>query len=104
MVFHGKKGELRQRYREGMEDQLGALGLVVNVIILWNTRYTGATLDWLRELGEETATVDVARLSPLKHGHINVLGRYHFEVAEDVAAGALRPLRDPDAISIDWAF
>ena len=26
-VFHGKQGELRQRYREGQEDQLGALGL-----------------------------------------------------------------------------
>ena len=30
-VFHGKQGELRQRYREGQEDQLGALGLVVNI-------------------------------------------------------------------------
>jgi Tn3 transposase DDE domain len=30
-VFHGKRGELRQRYREGQEDQLGALGLVVNI-------------------------------------------------------------------------
>ena len=29
-VFHGQRGELRQRYREGQEDQLGALGLVVN--------------------------------------------------------------------------
>lgn len=33
-VFHGKRGELRQRYREGQEDQLGALGLVVNIIVL----------------------------------------------------------------------
>ncbi len=29
-VFHGQRGQLRQRYREGQEDQLGALGLVVN--------------------------------------------------------------------------
>ena len=34
VVFHGKRGELRQRYREGQEDQLGALGLVVNMITL----------------------------------------------------------------------
>jgi len=33
-VFHGRKGELRQRYREGMEHQLGALGLVVNALVL----------------------------------------------------------------------
>jgi hypothetical protein len=26
-VFDGKQGELRQRYREGQEDQLGALGV-----------------------------------------------------------------------------
>src|SRR5262249_47459978 len=25
-VFHGKRGELRQRYRQGQEDQLSALG------------------------------------------------------------------------------
>jgi len=28
-VFYGQKGELRQRYREGQEEQLNALGLVV---------------------------------------------------------------------------
>jgi len=33
-VFHGQRGELRQRYREGQEDQLGVLGLVVNAIVL----------------------------------------------------------------------
>jgi hypothetical protein len=27
VVFSGKRGELRQRYREGQEDQRGALGL-----------------------------------------------------------------------------
>jgi TnpA family transposase len=29
VVFGGRRGEPRQRYREGQEDQLGALGLVV---------------------------------------------------------------------------
>ena len=38
-VFHGRRGELRQRYREGQEDQLSALGVVVNIIMLWNTLY-----------------------------------------------------------------
>jgi TnpA family transposase len=33
-VFHGKKGELYERYHKGMEDQLGALGLVLNCIVL----------------------------------------------------------------------
>jgi TnpA family transposase len=43
-VFHGKRGELRQRYRQGQEDQLSALGLIVNVIVLWNTIYMDAAL------------------------------------------------------------
>lgn len=33
-VFHGKHGQLYQRYREGQEDPLRALGLVVNMIVL----------------------------------------------------------------------
>ncbi len=36
-VFYGQRGEIRKKYREGQEDQLGALGLVVNIIVLWNT-------------------------------------------------------------------
>jgi TnpA family transposase len=43
-VFHGQRGELRQGYREGQEDQLGALGLVVNAIVLWNTLSMEAAL------------------------------------------------------------
>ena len=42
VVFHGRRGELRQRYRDGQEDQLGTLGLVVNLIFLWNTIYMDA--------------------------------------------------------------
>jgi len=38
---------------------------------------------------------DVARLSPLIHAHINMLGRYSFAMPESVARGELRPLRDP---------
>ena len=95
VIFHGHKGELRQRYREGQEDQLGALGLVLNILVLWNTRYIEAALNRLRADGVETKPEDVARLSPLAHEHINMLGRYHFTLAEPIVRGELRPLRDP---------
>ena len=94
-VFHGKRGELRQHYREGQEDQLGALGLVLNMIVLWNTIYMEAALNHLRRDGYLVRDEDVARLSPLLHEHINMLGRYSFSVPEAVANGELRPLRDP---------
>ena len=95
VVFHDKRGELRQRYREGQEDQLGALGLVVNMIVLWNTIYIQAALDQLRAEGFTVLDEDVARLSPLGHDHINMLGRYSFAVPESVTRGELRPLRNP---------
>jgi TnpA family transposase len=94
-VFHGKRGELRQRYREGQEDQLGALGLLVNVIVLWNSLYMDAALNQLRAEGYEVRDEDVARLSPLGFEHINMLGRYAFTLPETVARGEMRPLRNP---------
>lgn len=90
-VFHGQKGELRQRYREGMEDQLSALGLVVNAIVLWNTRYIQVALDELRSIGHPVNDEDVARLTPLLHEHVSMLGKYDFTLSEDVAQGNLRP-------------
>ena len=80
-VFHGKRSELCQRYREGQEDQLSALGLVVNIIVLWNTIYIDAALSQLRQEGFLVRDEDVARLSPFIHErHINLLGRYSFAV------------------------
>jgi hypothetical protein len=43
---------------------------------------------------------DVARLSPLKHANLNVLGRYSFR-ASAPAGGALRSLRDPATADTD---
>ena len=100
-VFHGKRGELRQRYREGQEDQLGALGLVVNVIVLWKTIYMDAALNQLRAEGFDVRAEDVARLSPLGFEHINMLGRYAFTLPDAVARGELRPLRNPAAHGTD---
>ena len=86
---------MRQRYREGQEDQLGALGLVVNALILWNTRYMDAALNHLKIQGFEPKAEDLARLSPLRSRHFNVLGRYHFTVTDSVLKGEMRPLRNP---------
>jgi TnpA family transposase len=93
-VFHGRKGELRHGYREGMEDQLGALGLVLNCITLWNTVYLDRVLDALRAGGYPVLDDDIARLSPYLRKHLNVHGHYSFQLP-DLADGR-RPLRDPD--------
>ena len=54
-----------------------------------------ATLTQLRVNGDSVNNADVARLSPLLHEHINMMGRYSFSMPEAVAKAELRPLRDP---------
>nr|WP_079046136.1 Tn3 family transposase [Carbonactinospora thermoautotrophica] len=43
-IFHGRAGQLYQHYYDGMEDQIGALGLVLNAVVLFNTRYMDAAV------------------------------------------------------------
>ncbi len=91
-ICHGQYGEIRKRYREGQEDQLGALGLVLNSVTLWNTVYMQASLDHLKQNSKKIMEEDVARLSPFQRSHINVLGHYSFTLSEQVVLGQLRPL------------
>jgi hypothetical protein len=58
---------------------------LVNMIVLWNTIYMEAILNQLRLERHQVYEVDVARLSPLIHDHINMLGRYSFAMPETVA-------------------
>ncbi|MFI9438344.1 Tn3 family transposase [Streptosporangium sp. NPDC052375] len=93
-VFHGRKGELREAYHSGMEDQLGALGLVVNAITLWNTAYLDMILGRLHADGYPVREADVARLHLYWHRHINVAGHYSF-TPPDLDSDGRRALRDP---------
>ena len=62
-ICRGNRGQIRQAYREGQEDQLAALGLVLNAVVLWNTRYLDAIIEHLRGSGQPVHDEDVARLS-----------------------------------------
>jgi TnpA family transposase len=94
-IAFGNRGQLRQRYREGMEDQLGTLGLALNAVIWWNSLYIDAAVARLRADGFPATEEMCARLSPICYDHINFLGRYAFTSA-DVESG-LRPFHEPAA-------
>ncbi|WP_354236953.1 Tn3 family transposase [Arthrobacter sp. UYEF3] len=94
-IFHGRKGELHRAYREGQEDQLGALGLVLNCVTLWNTVYLDRALETLRAQGHSIAEEDEARLSAYLRRHINVHGHYSFQLPD--LGGSWRAFRDPDS-------
>lgn len=91
IICHGQRGEIRKRYTEGQEDQLGALGLVTNAVVLWNTIYMQAALEQI-EGSNKIKDEDKAHLSPLVYGHLNVLGHYSFTLTDQIRNGQLRPL------------
>jgi Tn3 transposase DDE domain len=99
-ICHGKKGELYHRYERGLENQLGVLGLVLNCVVLWTTVYLDAAVRQLRAQGYPVREEDMARLSPFVSRHLGVHGAYSF-LFPDLAPGAIRDLRDPDATDDD---
>ncbi|WP_425568769.1 Tn3 family transposase [Nonomuraea antimicrobica] len=71
------------------------MGLVVNAVALWNSKYLSAAVDRLRAEGVPVKDEDAARLSPLGHAHLNVLGRY--SISSSAPAEGLRQLGEtPD--------
>lgn len=96
-VCHGNRGELTSGYREGQEETLGALGLMLNVIAFWNATYVQKIVNTHNAEGRTIDPALLARVSLQTHRHINFLGRYAFTLPEAVARGELRPLRDPNS-------
>ena len=90
-VFHGRRGQIRKHYQVGQENQLDTLGIMINIIVLWQTVYTQAALDHLDANGYHPDPADVARLSPLGHPTINLDGRY--QTTSRAPTSGLRPLR-----------
>ena len=95
-VATGNRGELRQPYREGQEDQLAALGFALNVLVLWNTQYMDDAIGHLRRSGREISDEHLARLSPLQHEHVLMLGTFPFTLPHELADGQRRRLRIDD--------
>lgn len=89
------RGEVTRGYRDGMENLLDALGLILNIVVLWNSVYSDRALTALREQGYPVRGEDAARLSAFIRKHIRLEGHYSFNLPD--LGGTHRPLRDPDA-------
>ncbi len=94
-MFHGRKGEVTRAYYDGMEDQLSALGLALNCIVLWNTVYMDRAVAELRHQEYPVLDADLPRLSPFVRHHLGIDGHYSFHLPD--LGGVHRPLRDPAA-------
>ena len=92
VIFHGNEGRPRQPYRDGQEDQLGALGFVLNALVLWNAQYLDDAIAQLRATGHQITDEDLRRLSPLQHEHIKMLGHFPFTLPHELVDGHRRQL------------
>ena len=89
------KEQLRQRRREALTHQALWLNLVTNAVIVWHTVYRAAVVEQLQHEGSPVQESDLAHVWPTRYVHINVYGKYHFNVEEAHARKGLRPLRAP---------
>ncbi|MGW0826688.1 Tn3 family transposase [Streptomyces sp. NPDC002845] len=93
-ICHGTDGPFPE-YHPGLEDQLGALGLVLNAVALFNTIYIQKIIDKLRAQGQVIPDSEIRQLSPLIYHHINMRGRFHFELTTE----STFVIPDPDSVS-----
>ena len=96
-LFFASEGKLRKRQNEAQINQASCLNLVTNTVITWNTIYMAAIVQQLRQEGHEIADDDLAHISPVRYEHLNVYGRYHFNIEQELQRKGQRPLRSLDA-------
>jgi TnpA family transposase len=89
------KGTLRHPRGEVLAHQASCLNLVTNAVIIWNTVYMAAVVEQLKQEGYPVQDSDLAHVWPTRYAHVNVYGKYHFNIEEARGRRGLRPLRQP---------
>jgi TnpA family transposase len=92
------KGQLRRKSPTELTHQALCLNLVTNAVICWNTVYMAAAVEQLTREGYPVQERDLAHVWPTRYAHINVYGKYHFNVEEVWGRHELRPLRQPGTV------
>ncbi|MFE6922916.1 Tn3 family transposase [Nocardia sp. NPDC057663] len=78
-IFHGRKDEIAHACLDGIENQLSALGLILNCVVLWNSVY----LDRARRAQDyPVRDEDAARLSAFIRKHIRLQRHYSFHLPD----------------------
>jgi TnpA family transposase len=77
-LFFGNRGEFRSGDAEEIMNKASCLSLLSNAVLVWNTLRIAEIVDQLRAVGHAIAEQDLARVSPLMHGHVIPNGSYRF--------------------------
>ncbi|KUH35259.1 MULTISPECIES: Tn3 family transposase [Streptomyces] len=93
-ICHGIDGPFPDYY-PGLENRLGILGLLLNAVVLFNTIYIQKIIEKLRAQGQDIPHNELRELSRLMYSHINMRGRFHFEMPTETMFAI--PDLEPDA-------
>ena len=91
----GREGEMYDRDFDAQLNRASSTMLLVAMLSAWNTVYLDKIVSTLRAKGEEIPCEYLTHISPLGWQHVNLLGRYEFDLAQAHPLHALRPLRKP---------
>jgi TnpA family transposase len=89
-LYYANQGEVRGQTDEQLRNQVGCLNLVTNAIIIWNAVYMEKVVQQFQQQGQQVKDEHLMHLWPTRHAHINVYGKYHFEIEH---IGKERPFR-----------
>jgi hypothetical protein len=95
----GNKGVLRRKTDEGLQNQLLCLNLLTNCVIVWNTVYMTRVLEQLEVEGYEFDRHDLKHVWPTRAEHVNMAGKYFFNIEQTTTLRGLRPLRQPSDLN-----
>lgn len=91
-LHSANRGRIRKKYPDEHLNQANCLNLITNAITVWNTVYMQVAIDHLRGRGQEIAEDELVHLSPARFEHINIHGKYSFDISVPLSNGGFRPL------------
>ncbi len=91
-IAFGRQGRFHDRGYEAQLNRASALSLVINAIVVWNTRYFERAQEALARQGVLIPEHVWQHLSPLQWAHIHLNGSYHF--TDVTLTEEFRPLRE----------
>ncbi len=91
-ILFGRQGHFTDRSYEAQLNRASALSLVINAIVVWNTRYFEQAQTALARQGDPVAESVWKHLSAIQWEHIHLVGAYHF--TDMKLEGEFRPLRE----------
>jgi len=81
-LFFANRGEFRSGDAEEIMNKASCLSLLSNAVLVWNTLRITEIVRQLRAAGHAIADQNLARVSPLMHGHVIPNGTYRFSDEE----------------------